>query len=305
MNIVVVYHNRDQDGFCSGAIANIANSKDGNTVKMVGHDYGLPFDWSLIDGANEQFALIMTDVSLQPFEDMIRLNDEITSKGGKFIFIDHHISVINDYVAKKAQRPKGLQEEGKSACELSWAYFYPDLLMPEAVRLIGRYDVWDLKADEKIMPFHIGMQAQKGIDDWSSGSIDAFWKPLFDSTSYLSHDILKQGEVILEYANEENAKYVKHCSFETFLDGFCCIAVNKRLTSSRIFDTVYDPQKHDIMLTFGWTAAGFWEISLYSSRPEIDVSKIAKSHGGGGHRGAAGFQAKDGLPFMLKKRGAF
>ena len=33
-----------------------------------------------------------------------------------------------------------------------------------------------------------------------------------------------------------------------------------------------------------------WSISLRSSKPEFDVSIIAKQRGGGGHKGAAGFE---------------
>ena len=52
------------------------------------------------------------------------------------------------------------------------------------------------------------------------------------------------------------------------------------------------------MLTFGWRK-GQWAVSLYSSNADIDVSKIAKAKGGGGHKGAAGFQCKT-LPFELR-----
>jgi nanoRNase/pAp phosphatase (c-di-AMP/oligoRNAs hydrolase) len=38
-----------------------------------------------------------------------------------------------------------------------------------------------------------------------------------------------------------------------------------------------------------------YTVSLYSKT--VDVSEIAKKYGGGGHKGAAGFQCKK-LPFM-------
>lgn len=33
-----------------------------------------------------------------------------------------------------------------------------------------------------------------------------------------------------------------------------------------------------------------WVFSIYSTHPEIDCSVLAKKYGGGGHKGAAGFQ---------------
>ena len=46
------------------------------------------------------------------------------------------------------------------------------------------------------------------------------------------------------------------------------------------------------MLTFSWRK-GQWTVSMYSDKPDIDVSVIAKNNGGGGHKGAAGFQTDD------------
>lgn len=40
-----------------------------------------------------------------------------------------------------------------------------------------------------------------------------------------------------------------------------------------------------------------WTISLYSTK--VDVSVICKQHGGGGHKGAAGF-VSESFPFMKK-----
>jgi nanoRNase/pAp phosphatase (c-di-AMP/oligoRNAs hydrolase) len=38
-------------------------------------------------------------------------------------------------------------------------------------------------------------------------------------------------------------------------------------------------------------------VSVYSTNPNIDCGAICKKYGGGGHKGAAGFQCKE-LPFQ-------
>ena len=74
--------------------------------------------------------------------------------------------------------------------------------------------------------------------------------------------------------------------------------------NSDVFKSVYDTEKHDAMLCFYWSNRGFWRCSIYSDNPDIDCSVYAQSYGGGGHKGAAGFQAET-LPFILaaKDRG--
>jgi len=42
---------------------------------------------------------------------------------------------------------------------------------------------------------------------------------------------------------------------------------------------------------------GKWTCSLYADKPEVDASAICKARGGGGHKGAAGFQCET-LPFV-------
>jgi nanoRNase/pAp phosphatase (c-di-AMP/oligoRNAs hydrolase) len=72
------------------------------------------------------------------------------------------------------------------------------------------------------------------------------------------------------------------------------------MTNSQTFDSVWDPEKYDAMLTFGWRR-GQWTVSLYSVKQDVDVSEVAVKHGGGGHKGAAGFQCTE-LPFRLDCR---
>ena len=55
-------------------------------------------------------------------------------------------------------------------------------------------------------------------------------------------------------------------------------------------------EPYDLMITFCRSKNKIWYVGLYSTKKEIDCGAIAKSFGGGGHKGAAGFQCKN-LPF--------
>lgn len=44
-----------------------------------------------------------------------------------------------------------------------------------------------------------------------------------------------------------------------------------------------------------------WNLSFYSAKKEVDVSKIAARFGGGGHKGAAGASALAELPDFIVK----
>src|SRR5579872_7067039 len=130
--MICVYHNKDLDGYCSGAIV---KRKYPDAV-MLGWDYGqpLPFDDSAVIGED----VILIDISL-PVLKMAQL----ASVSKSFTWIGHHISAINEFNAfPEETRITAILENGISACEGGWKYLFPEVIMPTAVKLIGEYDTW-------------------------------------------------------------------------------------------------------------------------------------------------------------------
>lgn len=277
------YHKADLDGQCSGAIVKLKYPE----CEMFGIDYGDDFPW---DKIQPDETVYMVDFSLQPFDQMVKLNVL-----ANLIWIDHHKTAIEEWEKSDSSEIKGLQFEGEAGCELTWEYLHPHKKMPKAVELLGRYDVWDHR-DPEVLPFQYGMRLQ----DWQPVNKYALWKwgILFRSITFVT-SILREGNIIYRYKKQQNKTYAKACSFETDIDGLKVIAANAQLVNSKLFDSVWDDTRHDAMLTFGWRK-GRWSVSLYTSKPGIDVGAIAKARGGGGHAGAAGFQCSE-LPFKLKQ----
>lgn len=270
------YHSADLDGHCAGAsVKNFLRD-----AELIGINYGDAFPW---DTVKKEDTVYMVDFSLQPFEGMVKLNGLCD-----LIWIDHHKSAIEEY-AISLEAIAGIKEEGLGACALVWRWFgYP---VPLSVRLLAEYDVWNHK-DPSTLPFQYGLR----LED-TNPSNEVLWHSLFDAGQTEIDPIIIRGETIIRYTNQENEKYIRACAFDTELDGLKCIAVNKMLTNSQLFDSVWDAEKYHAMLTFGFRK-GKWTVSLYSTRQDVDVSAIAKAHGGGGHKGAAGFQCNT-LPFVL------
>lgn len=279
------YHSADLDGHCSGAIVKAKFPE----CEMIGINYGKPFPWTDI-GRGE--TVYMVDFGLQPFSDMEKLNNLC-----ELHWIDHHKTAINDaatvgFLASGGQ----LIEEGKAGCELTWIYLYgPEVAPPHAVWLLGRYDVWDHGSSEDILPFQYGMRQFTNTLPDNTG----FWDGVF-SHEYLWEKIADTGRTLLAYEESQNEKFCKAYAFETELNGMSGICANRGFTNSKVFDSVYDPAKHHLMITFCRLKppAGKWTVSLYSTRADVDCGSIAKSFGGGGHKGAAGFQCES-LPFAI------
>lgn len=292
--MICIYHSKDLDGYCSGAIVKLKYPD----AKLVGYDYGQPFP--LTDYELEGQDLIMIDVSL-PMQDMCALALKVKS----FTWIDHHISAINDYGKVKsdefnegAQAIKAVLENGISACEGGWKHLFPNVPMPTSVKLLGKYDTWrnedKFEWDNAIMPFQYGMRMFCQSADTFPSDLFSHWDIVTDNPVYR---VINEGKLILSYQKTQNERACK-CAFETTFEGLRAICLNNGGANSQVFESVYDPEKHDVMIPFVFTGK-YWTFSLYTTSKDVDCSIIAKSKGGGGHKQAAGFQLKE-LPDEFK-----
>jgi oligoribonuclease NrnB/cAMP/cGMP phosphodiesterase (DHH superfamily) len=259
------------DGFCSGAIVKYKYSE----CELIGINYGQPFPWDKIIPLE---TVVIVDFTLQPFEDMIRLN-----KTNKLIWCDHHKTALEESEKFNFSASGGQNcRIGTAGCELTWEYLFPNDPLPVSVYLLGRYDVWD-HVDPRVLPFQYGIRRYD-----TRPENQELWKSLFEGEIEIIDDITYEGNILLSYETEQNMRYAKSCAFEIDFEGYKAIVMNKGFTNSLAFDSVYNPEKHDIKIAFV-RRKDYWTVSLYSNK--IDVTEICKKFGGGGHREAGGFQS--------------
>lgn len=275
------YHSSDLDGWTSGAIVKQSFPE----TEMFPINYGQDFPWHLMVPGETVYVV---DFTVEPFDQMLRL-DEMCD----LVWIDHHATSIDE--AKKANfSPKGLRRVGDAACELAWEFLNPNRTTPIAVRLLGRYDVWDHK-DPRVLPFQYGLRlVQREPSDLR------WWAGLFltDAMSGSIEQTITIGESVLAYESQSFERYCKSHAFESVLDGWRAVCVNRGLSSSKLFESVWDEEQFDVMVAFSRLAKGKWTVSVYSTKEEVDCGRIAQKFGGGGHKGAAGFVCEK-LPFVF------
>jgi oligoribonuclease NrnB/cAMP/cGMP phosphodiesterase (DHH superfamily) len=286
--IVVIYHRADFDGiFCR----EIARKFLPNSV-LIGWDYGDPVPTPDIVSSDDR--LYMLDISIEGL-----------MGHPKLIWIDHHKSAMEKY-----KNIHGLQIDGVAACRLAWAWFnaYDDerdlgpMLFPSkesfierqvheplAIRLAGEYDIWD-KRDPRAELFQHGLRG-------AERDFPALLEISQEAVDYVAQ-ILEEGRAIQYSKAEENKCIALSFSFTIQFEGFCLLACNAARYNSHLFSAALKPE-HDGCLGFNWDGKiKSWRVSLYSDKPNIDLSVVAVKYGGGGHRGACGFRCKT-LPFEL------
>ena len=254
----------------------------------------------------EKDTVYMVDFSLQP--DMVML-DFAAKLGTRFTWIDHHdTSVQLEKRHPVLQRLPGMRRvawnKGTpiSGCELTWRCLFRDKEMPSILRVVGDWDVWrwpDLseKAQEDVKSLQYYLRNNATSPEFADGR--TFWlDALNNATAKLDPRVLQEGRLLLHYQTRQWRSMVKNASFEADFAGLKALMVNAK-GNSDMFAGVFDPKKHDVMITFQLIRGQFVSVSLYRGPSDNDVhlGELAEKLGragdipsGGGHPGAAGFQ---------------
>jgi oligoribonuclease NrnB/cAMP/cGMP phosphodiesterase (DHH superfamily) len=294
--MICVYHNADLDGLCSAAIVNYwwKQRESSSDLVLLGADYKrTDEEWEklfleICDKGKHAKSLIMADFSM-PMKWMFKLKEAFDD----FTWLDHHKSAIEE-AEKVGFYTCSILRIGTGACELTWEFFFQDVKpLPEGVELLSLYDVWKHE-DYRVLPFQYGMRAE---GDTSPENLK-MWSRVFEDYEYgWMYATVSEGETIIRYEAIMNRKYAEAHAFETELwlnvygkpINLRAICINRGMSGAKLFDGLYDEDKHDIMVLFSRKNNGNWTVSLYSTKDEVDCSVIAKEFGGGGHARAAGF----------------
>lgn len=296
MKKLVIHHN-DPDGWASAAIVRkflLGNEVSDTDVKYVEFTYDMD-PKKLITDIDSDTDVIMVDCSMKM--DMMK---SVAEKAKSLAWIDHHISAVKDFEKADIENIEAVLDTKIAGCENTWKHFFPKDDMPEIIHLIGIYDTW--RKDEAewndAMNAMYGMKSLKNVSDPCSKT----WDDILAKPEY-AKDVIKNGAVVKDYQDNVNIETIKRTAFMTTLktetkEGhvktiteYSAVASNNPNCNSMLFDIV--DEKPDLMISYYQNSNGTYTISFYSAKPEVDCSKIAKTFGGGGHKGASGCQVKE------------
>lgn len=281
--MLCIYHIADHDGKGSAAIV---KRKFPETELMgLNHDMEIPYE-----EIEKHDKIVICDIAL-PVKYMFELNKKID-----LTWIDHHVSVINEYeeLMKSGEYEpiKGIRKIGTAALVLTWQYFYPDVELPEGLRLLGLNDIYDLR-DRRVRPFEYAIQTY-GVNR----PTDKIWSQIIDNELDIKQTVEK-GNAILSWVRHRNYRLIRGMGFESEYKGYRCICSNMAQGQSEFFDSLDNVKEYDFMVNFFMNKKNRWNLTFYTYKDNVDVSKIAAEFGGGGHAKAAGASSLEKLPDFL------
>lgn len=296
--IWIIYHT-DSDGYAAAWAVYRYLRKTHTETPPISY-WSMGYGSKLPDIDYEEDLVYMVDFALQPAEKM----DEFAKKlKGRLWWYDHHdtsMQMQKEYPALHyAPGTRLVEFEGRpiSGCELTWKCLMTDAPMPPVLRIVGDWDTWRWKkmsvsAQHEAKAFQHYFRAYDFDPRTHEGR--QRWASMGDPTAL--NKALEVGRTLISYQENEWRKTVGWLSFEAKFAGYRAIIVN-RSGGSEMFKGYYDPEKHDIMVTFSYVKGKYITSSMYTDKPEIHLGELATRLGaegdigtGGGHPGAAGFQ---------------
>lgn len=280
---MIVLHHDDADGRCAAWVVSRAE-KNCTFIEM---DYRRPVPMDRIADGDE---VCIVDFSLSP-DDM----DTLRGKGCFVIWVDHHKTAIEKYDGY-AGDIAGIRDTSESGALLAWRYFMPDEPVPWIVRYVSDYDTWRHRWEESRW-----MHTALALHDCSpsGGTWDMLCEIALPPSGSPDPDtpwgsFLSKGKLCLDYLKRLAESWVDELAWVTEVDGYSVLALGTAQRGSDILGGEKAMEVYDILCAYRHDGRGF-QVSLYSDT-KVDVGSIAARFGGGGHRGAAGFQCTE-LPF--------
>lgn len=298
----------DLDGFSSGyLVKEMLLNEDINPdlIDVNIMNYEKELDLSKFQKDDEVW---ITDFSLKPevMNKLLDITENVT-------WIDHHKSAL-EYKPNYNKEVKGFQVDGLAATALVYLWFYaPKQILelsserleewlnnnaPRWVKLVNAWDVW--KTNSK---YYNGGRLLNLVTS-PQLSMELIEK-LNDKTFLIN--LLEEAVIYDSYQKLDNEDFCKKYGFEISViinsnteKVYKAFVVNKGNCSSLVFGDRL--KEYDLCISFVSNGDSI-VVSLYSDKDYMDCSKICKALGGGGHKGAAGFNID--LGFSFKKDGVW
>lgn len=273
------FHHCDIDGRAAGAVvAKFENNYDPGNFFEVDYVQTLPLD-KISKGEKVYFVdYSFSESTVDVLKKIIEITEDI-------IWIDHHKS-SRDMLDKHPEFKTipGMVHIGISGAALTYMYLYHEFYerIPKILQYVSDYDCFHLKLPDV-------MQFKYGIESVNHGPLADLWVRALDVNYGILEDLISRGEIVKSYHDNQCRDVRDQFAYEADVDGYTALIVNRDGNSSLFGDKF---SQYDVCIR--WTFNGErYVYSIFTSKPDIDVSEIAKKRGGGGHKQAAGFSSEE------------
>ena len=287
---LVIYHGGCRDGFCAAWVCKLYLSKKGQDPEFFAGYYG-----------QMPPVCVGRDVMIVDFSYPMEAMIAISATAKSLLVLDHHKTAQSDLLDFARNSPgntRVLFDMNQSGAGLAYTNFFGTYdetgERPYLVDYVEDRDLWrHALPDSQIVNAYIGTLPFE-FEAWSN----AFTTSQQDIIECMGDRIAwarQNGKAILAKVSQYVAEVRKNAMVVEF-EGYANIPIVNapQVDISELVHSmcIGDETHAGPTVAMGWwqRADGLFQYSLRSVG-EFDVSVLAKKHGGGGHKNAAGFES--------------
>lgn len=281
-----IYHHIDLDGRACGAIL----TRKFPHAEIFPYNYWYEAD-RLLNTINRGEKVVFADI-IPP----IPVLEQVLLKTKDLVFLDHHTSSKKEVEDLGVKYDGILTDDGLGACRLVWQYCYPENKIPQGIQWIAEYDDWQRTSENKIFNF--------GIQSFNTFPTNWIWTRVLKEHVPTMKLIERKGRTIMSYLIPWYKRLVRSYGMSGLVrpeliddQQYSMFLLNQGAVDSSVFDDLQI--KHDIYARATFGKSWKWLVSVTTDRDDIDLSKLAKRFGGGGHQHSAGFTVEDLDDFFI------
>lgn len=294
----IIYHKDCMDGLASAYITNNALSEmDYNNIELIPMDYNDGEDSNLLYELSNKN--IEHDIDLYIVDFYIKDIERFLAYAKNIKIIDHHktsleqFKKLDDSIKNQIEFIFDINECGASLC---YKHFYPDFELPTLFKYIKDRDLWlwrEPNSKEVNTYIRTFIGSEMTIHKFKVLNI------LFNYTK--PNDIAKKGADMLEFQNNQVLSKLNKIK-DIKINGFDFKCINATENISELGSEIC--KKYNTPSCMYFITEDSDLILSFRSLDELhDVSEIAKTLGGGGHRNASGAKLSlDKLPLLLNSK---
>jgi len=260
-NIVVLYHDDCPDGF--GA-AFAAWKKFGGKAEYIATGYD---DKPHLELKNKTIYLL-------DFSYASNIIKKLVAQNKRVIAIDHHISRKEDIKSASEWH----YADKHSGATLSWLTLHPKKPIPKLLNYVEDVDLWKMK-----LPHTDAIISVVGVTKWTFKEWDKLAKNLEHPKTFKKH--LEHAHWIIKANRKIKERIIKNAELVEF-QGYKTYAVNSPVFNSELGHSLYEKLPPIAII---WKEGHNKNYVSLRSDGTVDVSKLAKKFGGGGHKASAAF----------------
>lgn len=265
---LIMYHAGCADGLCAAWVAH-RKMPDAEFVPV---QYG-----------QEPPDVLGRDVFILDFSYKRPVMERMRESARMLTVLDHHKTAQAELEGFGGQSANTLCrfDLNKSGGRLAWEWFFPGEPASWLVDYTEDRDLWRWKLPRSREISAVIASYPFDFDLWDR------WNMSANNWNGTPVVLANEGEAILRYQQRQVDTLCDHAS-EIDMDGHKVLAVNTPLLQSEIAGKLAEGRPFGAVYFIRDDGKRVW--SLRSRDGGVDVSEIAKRHGGGGHRNAAGFE---------------